>query len=272
MEKSAQTNTPTAVQNTPRLSNTMLQILIVILIIFIIFIIAGISYYMGFKGYKIALISDKQTPPVVLPTQFIAPSVVITLPLRQITLVPTREIQQIRACTLGANANSNLFASENKGICFLYAKQGGAVVPPVNIHTSEAGSKVFVYPANGVPANGQSVEVFEKDPADSLAQAIQKKFLAGINPQDCFIKVLPNGNIPPRFTKAQIAYPVPPGQAAFEVENNCPAGYRMTNGIAYFLMDTNTPDRFFYFSIGQYGIEAATGNQNLLWQDTIQVF
>jgi hypothetical protein len=247
-------------------------LLITVLVICIISIVAGISYYLGYKGYKVALVSEKQTPSAAFPTQIIRPTAVITLPQNQITLVPSREIAPVRSCPLQAANNSNLFTSVAKGICFYYAKQGSAVVPPAVLNASEVGTKVYVYEANNAPTSGQSVEVFQKDPADTLAAAIQKKFLVGIDSQQCYVNNKPNGNLPANFVKATIGYPVPPGQANFEVENNCPANYRETNGMAYFLMDANHPDRFMYFSIGQYAIESATGNQNSLWQDTIQVF
>lgn len=48
----------------------------------------------------------------------------------------------------------------------------------------------------------------------------------------------------------------------------CPEPYVSENGISYFLEDTNRPDKFVYFSIGQYAIDS--GISNLMWQDTIK--
>ena len=47
----------------------------------------------------------------------------------------------------------------------------------------------------------------------------------------------------------------------------CPKGYTETNGIAYFLTDTNHPTQFVFFSIGQYAID---GPNNTTWQNTIE--
>jgi hypothetical protein len=247
----------------------------------ILLIIAACSlgaYYLGAKGYKISIQTPEktdasnQTNPTSIQPQ--TDNAIITQPQMQITVKPQITVQQIRACTLAAGAGSTLFTSNNFHICFLHAIKGSAVVPQVAINTQENANTIYVYATNTQPSSGQSVEVFNKEPGDDIKQAITKRFLQGINANDCFVKISPNGNLPANFVKATIGYPIPQNadQPNWTYGENCPENYKESNGIAYFLMDKNHPDRLFYFSIGQYGIEASTGNQNRLWQDTIQVF
>lgn len=161
------------------------------------------------------------------------------------------------------------FNSSKLGISFQYFTGEGGTN-----EVKEVGNKVLV---GG--ENGQFVEMFSKSPEDTLAVAIQKKFLTGISETDCFIKVLPNtssfagGPVPPsNHEKATIAYPFDPDNF-METQHKCPPQYSMTNGISYFLMDQNHPSKFFFFSIGQYAISAEAGSQPGLksWQDTFKV-
>uniref|UniRef100_A0A7C4R5K1 Uncharacterized protein n=1 Tax=candidate division CPR3 bacterium TaxID=2268181 RepID=A0A7C4R5K1_UNCC3 len=54
----------------------------------------------------------------------------------------------------------------------------------------------------------------------------------------------------------------------------CPVGYSLANGARYFMMDKNHPDRFFFFSIGQYGIMLDPNDMqnSKLWQETVVVY
>ena len=116
------------------------------------------------------------------------------------------------------------------------------------------------------------MEVFQKNPADSLEQAIKKQFLTGIPETDCFVKTVSDNKLSSNFTKATIAFPVPTDsdQPFFTFGQKCPETYKETNGISYFLADKDHPSKFLFFSIGQYGINAKTGDNTVMWQDTIK--
>ncbi len=121
---------------------------------------------------------------------------------------------------------------------------------------------------------GQFVEEYAKAPADTLGMAIKKKFLVGIEDKDC--PIVPN----PTFSSATTeAAEIAVGFTSTGLDDPrfatspCPIAYRQTNGIRYFWMDKTHPDKFFFFSIGQYAI-LAEKNENgevKTWQETFQV-
>lgn len=255
-------------------------------IIIIILLFGGVftgAYYLGMKGYKVSIQNTQNqilpSPPAdtaagdsFLPTK---PVVKITdAPQLQVTERPMVTVQPIAACTRAANAQSNLFNSDTMKVCFLYGKTGGAAMGNVVVKAVEQGTKVYVHDANMAPSSGQSLEKFDKVPGDTLEQAITKKFLQGIPADKCNVKIQANGNLPANLVKATIAYPVPANGDLpnWEYGQECPEHYKQSNGIAYFLMDKNHPDRFFYFSIGQYGIPSASNGEQPMWQDTIQIY
>ncbi len=119
--------------------------------------------------------------------------------------------------------------------------------------------------------DGQLVTIFTKDGEDSLKQAIEKKFLKNFSKEDCFVN---ERNIsylykyPENYiVLSAIDYPEEK-KYPLENKNNCP--YAIYNGKSYFLMDSNHPDKFAYFSIGQYSIPAALEGVEIFWQDTFK--
>jgi hypothetical protein len=48
----------------------------------------------------------------------------------------------------------------------------------------------------------------------------------------------------------------------------CNEAYAKTNGLRYFLYDTNHPGIFAFFDIGQYAIPSGEGNEP--WEDTFR--
>lgn len=172
--------------------------------------------------------------------------------------------------TLAPNPNGNTFYSSAKGVGFYYADKmfGGNEVVVVK----EESNKIIVYPQNpSGAAGGQYVEIFTKTTADTLAQAIKKQFLSNIPETDCFVKKQISTD--PNIEKATISYPIPADatEPNFTYGEKCPQGYSESNGMAYFWFDTRFPNRYYYFSIGQYGIQAYNGKESPLWQDTFQV-
>jgi hypothetical protein len=145
------------------------------------------------------------------------------------------------------------------------------------IGVKELGDKIYVYYANSKPTDGQWVQVMAKDKSDGLMEAIQKKFLTGYDPRKCYVGYLDlsTADYPSNLEFATINFPPTsdPDAPAWDNAKYCPQNYTTTNGISYFAYDKNFPDRFMYFSIGQYNISA---DENYVdgksWQQTFQIF
>lgn len=122
-------------------------------------------------------------------------------------------------------------------------------------------------------AKGQYVEVFTKDPAVSLIDAIEMQFLADIPDDECFVKDYAQPYDDPNAVNyAEISFPevTDPNDPWFEANaSKCPENYRRTNGIRYFMEDPNVPDKYVYFSIGQFAIPG--GQEGTGWQQNLQV-
>ena len=162
------------------------------------------------------------------------------------------------------------FISQNLGIAFDYKQEPFSDGTKVKVKESD--NKVYVYVAregsNTDYKTGQYVEIFQKDPGITLKEAIENKFLKGYSSNDCFVKNYDLNNPLPRYEGATISYPAPtdPNAAWFENGDKCPPVYSESNGLSYFFYDKNFPNKFAFFSIGQYPIESGVGNK--MWQDT----
>lgn len=177
---------------------------------------------------------------------------------------------------LPPNKAGTTYSSNKLGVAFYLADTvENTPGEQVAIKTKEVGNKTYVYVVSDItkPEDGQSIEMFTKDPQDTLAQAITKKFLSGISPTDCFVRPgTVSAKAASQLERATIGYPIPEGADPFESGQKCPANYKESNGSAYFLYDQNFSDRFYYLSIGQYGIPAHNGSTDSSgWQETIVV-
>jgi hypothetical protein len=172
--------------------------------------------------------------------------------------------------TLKPNPSGNTYRSEKNNVAFYYASKTQGSNETIEV--SELGNKIYVYPKGMEPTKGQSVEIFTKDPAITFEQAISNQFLKGISPDVCFVQKEKSTDA--NIVKATIAYPVPANsdEPSFMFGDACPANYKRTNGMAYFYYDIRVPAKFFFFSIGQYGINAYSNSQNTMWQDTFAAY
>lgn len=159
------------------------------------------------------------------------------------------------------------FSSVDLGIAFNYLPE----YDNLKINTLEKDNRVYIFESKLNAQDGQFVEVFKKDPGDSLAEAVRKKFLAGKSANDCFVvdSQAVFSNYPANYKAVEISFPKPTDDQEpwWGRGDACSSEYAETNGIRYFLGDINHPDKFLFFDIGQYSIIAG---KDLTWQDTIR--
>ena len=158
------------------------------------------------------------------------------------------------------------YTSPQLGISFLYlsSSQGSS------FKIKEVANKIYIYDSNYDYDSGQYVEVFTKESDQTLKQAIEETFLEGYTADKCIATSSPaSEEYPSTYIQGNITVP---GEFT-DIEEmalkwqECPQPYVRTNGISYFLMDGEIPNKFVFFSIGQYAISAGAGD--LAWQDTI---
>jgi hypothetical protein len=159
---------------------------------------------------------------------------------------------------------SERFTSEELGITFLFTTEFEADPP---LTTKEIGNRVYVYPSDYTPETGQYVEIFDKNPSESLIDAINRVILSGYSTDDCL--TIP-ANHSSTYQTAVISLPSANSgnfETLSEEASRCPQPYAAYGGLAYFLADPTHPNHFVFFSIGQYAI---MGDSTRTWQDTLQ--
>ncbi len=180
------------------------------------------------------------------------------------------------------------YTSNNLGVRFTYPIQVGGVL---KFFTREIGNRIYLYdnynkesfnqPFSGTDADflksiapgALSVEVFTKDPQQSLADAIKQQFLSKYSGTNCFVHTASNGQ--PRLDALQQTAVIDfPGHSNLTREQlnasvaKCP-NYVTAYGASYFMMDPKHPGKLLFVTIGQYNILSGVGG--LTWDRTITV-
>lgn len=164
------------------------------------------------------------------------------------------------------------FNSEKIGVTFTYGEDVVGT-PNEKIKIAEVDNKIYIYSGeDAYMKNGQSIEVFQKDPKLTFQQALKNKFLQGYSEKDCSVEVLKSGDYPvsgfkdslnPNFVFAVISFPVDTARSDAESwqknQDKCPADYTKTNAENFFVMDKNIPNKYFFVKLGQEMI-ATDGN------------
>jgi len=157
------------------------------------------------------------------------------------------------------------YLSQNLGVGFFYPQK---VQNIQSVDVKESGSKIYVFMTNTEPEEGQWVEVFSKNPDNTLSEAIRQHFLAGKDESKCYVTVTKTQGT---ITTAIIDFPNNQSNGLdgmFEKTNYCSEDYAKTNGIRYFWYDSAHPETYLFFSIGQYGIPVSSTEN---WQDTVKI-
>ncbi|MCL4354257.1 hypothetical protein M1349_02170 [Patescibacteria group bacterium] len=260
--QAAQTpQTPIQPTTPPKNSSNKLMIIFVLLIIFAAIGVGG--YFLGLKNKPTNNAAINQIVPTATATQEPSPSVSTPSPtLKSSYFEDTGVLNQKR------------YVSPKLGVSFLYLEKQD----DQTVSVKEDGNIIYVY-MNQNAANspegyksGQWVEVFQKDKNTTLKDTIKQQFLANYSSNNCFPADEPAvlKNYPVSFEAAIISYPPSndPNQPSWANADKCPGKYTASNGISYFLMDKNHPDKFVFFSIGQYMI--GSGQKNTGWERTLQ--
>jgi hypothetical protein len=221
--------------------------------------IAGIGILMAVGGFLLGQRNNVSKKQVAAPT----PTVVVTQ-------VPTQTPNLESSIKDTDIAGQKRYSNPRFGISFIFP----TTVEGESVDIKESGNKIYVYNTKSPYTQGQYIEVFQKDVTQTLDGAIQKQFLSGISPKDCFVKETKADSYlgyPVSFVFRTIGYPINENSDVpyFAQANKCPEPYTATNGLAYFLGDTKHPKAYLFFSIGQYAIPIAE-NSKVTWQDTIK--
>jgi hypothetical protein len=189
--------------------------------------------------------------------------------LTPISPSPAISSSQVSPVPTNAPHDQNLFQDPELGISFVKPQPSSGIT----FEVKRDGQKVYVYNSQTPSTQGQYLEVFPKFPNDTLEQALQKQFLANIDPSDCFVKDYSSSNsaYPSNFQQKTLGYKVDPNSdlPSWAQDSKCPKPYAVSNGISYFLADPAHPNIFLFVSIGQYGIPVSSQSKTM-WQDTIQ--
>lgn len=194
------------------------------------------------------------------------------------TASPSAQPTATPAVVPTAVAGGTLFLSQDLGISFSYA----ATSMGAHFTAKEVGNTIHVYDPQYGDTTGQYVQVFAKNPSDSIKDAITKIILKGYDPKNCPIilnpgnsKVLPSANSrPSSYETASIQWASDNlnGNLVPSDPSKCPAPYTSTASPVYFLEDTNHPNKLLFIYAPQQPIMASTDSSvQLVWQDTIRV-
>lgn len=165
-----------------------------------------------------------------------------------------------------------VFNSKTLGISIHFARSDNGA----EFAAREIGDKVYVYMKSTQPESGQWVQTYSKPSKTSLEDAIRMQVLQGYSLNDCLVKLVSDPNkgsgaaVLPGIQYAMITLPQSPDDdmAAIQAKaEKCPQPYAAVGGLAYFMATSAAPDRFVFFSIGQYMIPA---EQNRPWQTTLK--
>lgn len=226
--------------------------LTVVLTIFLVILISGVGYLF----YQNQLLKNQAYQ-----TSSPAPSVITPSPTAEPTIPGDSYTENT------TTPGQKKYVSPQLGISFLYLSSS----QESNFKVKEVANKIYIYDLNYDYDSGQYVEVFDKELDQTLKQTIEEIFLEGYSTDKCIATSSPAPEAyPSTYIQGNIAVP---GEFTDMEEmalkwQECPQPYVRTNGISYFLMDEDHPDKFVFFSIGQYAILA--GSDDLTWQDTIE--
>ncbi|HEX7042041.1 MAG TPA: hypothetical protein VF189_02235 [Patescibacteria group bacterium] len=196
--------------------------------------------------------------------------------------------------------NNKLYISNKLGISFYYAPFipiPGSVENGEYNFVREIGNKIYLYssydpdkfnkPFKGTDQeflNDKSIgykylEVFYKNPQESLSDAIKEKIFNNNLPNQCYIKtntIDTEVREDMSYERAEILEYETPTTMKYTYQQNrdyilsCTSYAGNYIGESYFMINPQHPDRFLYISLGQDNV--ASGYKGYTWDGTIKIF
>ncbi len=251
------------------------QNLAISILIVLVVILGGAAIYFATQEPAKPSSSTQVTPPTTTTTP--APTTTQAPPTTQPPASTPQTNEQLFELSK-KEPGTKLYISEKLGVGFTYDPTSDGVTSAVEV--TEVGNTIYVQLSGAPITSGQWVEVFDKDPNQTIEQAITAQFLKGIDPKKCFVKVdVASGGEEANHITATIAYPQPvPFEGPGIIPDSCPQDYSQTNGIRHFIMDKESPNKLLFVSIGQYvlttdGIPKDPANKfyGYSWHSSIRV-
>lgn len=161
---------------------------------------------------------------------------------------------------------TKIYYSDKLGIGFTYFP----LIPDQSIKITESENKIIF--------NGQTIEVFTKNPKVTLGEAIKETVLNGYSTNNCYVRTYKiEGLEMDNYVAVEISLPVSndTNEPFWQNSDKCPIKYSETNGIRYFLMNKDVPEKFIFIDIGQDAIASngipGTGKGLFGWNQSILI-
>ncbi len=181
------------------------------------------------------------------------------------------------------------YTSDKLGISFTYISEVSGVQ---RFFTREIDDKVYLYynfdkssfnrPFPGIDSEfltlvapgAKYVQVFSKNPNQSLISAVKQQFLTGYSDSNCIVHETKHGQSRQdnSFQTAVIDVPHNKSQKREQVDaaiSRCPI-YTTGFGVNYFMMDPKHPSKLLFVKLGQDNIPS--GSDGYTWDGTIKVY
>lgn len=105
---------------------------------------------------------------------------------------------------------------------------------------------------NKISLGEQFIEIYEKEPKETIAEAIEKEFLNGYDPEYCFVKVHESEIEGQQY--ARIDYPYPSSSLmdapVWHGARRCPEKYTKTYKDRYFIIREDQPEYLIFVDLG----------------------
>ena len=183
---------------------------------------------------------------------------------RQKSTDPNNELSYLNT------SNSRYIVYEDLGISFFLPLEDTPSYG--NIKVTRIDNKIFIHERYFDHDTGHSIEVFSKNPNQSIEDTIKLRFLVNKDEDLCWVEILSdNSEYPDGYQKAKINFftGYPDVNHFIERSKYCTEDYVTSSiqGRRYFLFNQNSPDTYVFIYIGKYFIPV---NEFIPWHETVR--
>lgn len=189
-------------------------------------------------------------------------------------LAPDNDDIQESSISTQPEPGGKLVSHADLGLQFSYAEQSGGAT----WSAQRDANRVYMVTEKNPDDRLRFVEVFPKDPQDTIELAISKAVLEGFDSQDCPINVIKYPTTAalydPYRQQATIRYHskyLLDGSFAPRDPGKCPATYAPINWLAYFMVDSRQPEKLLFINVGQDPGPAAGANPRKAWYESLSL-